>query len=196
KSGIVAVYGLGAYADGRPYYAMRLIKGESLEKAIEDYHAGGQGDALGLRRLLTRFVAVCNAVGFAHSRGVIHRDLKPANVMLGEYGETLLVDWGLATRKSDDSGRWVTGEQQQEEKVGSEDLTAVGEVLGTPAYMPPEQARGELDRVGMASDVFSLGATLYCLLTGRSPYHGALAVKLAAGAAWVPARQLYRRVPP
>src|SRR5262249_46291572 len=100
--GIVPVYGMGAYPDGRPYYAMRFIKGHSLSKAIQRFHteealtADAGKRALELRALLSRFVAVCNAVAYAHSKGVLHRDLKPDNVMLGNYGETLVVDWGLA----------------------------------------------------------------------------------------------------
>ena len=100
--GIVPVYGLGGHADGRPFYAMRFVKGESLKEAIDRFHAADQAAGaeasatLALRQLLGRFLAVCNAVAYAHSRGVIHRDLKPANIMLGPYGETLVVDWGLA----------------------------------------------------------------------------------------------------
>jgi serine/threonine protein kinase len=98
----VPVYGLGAYPDGRPFYAMRLIKGDSLKEAIRRFHEADTpgrdpGERrLALRGLLGRFVDVCNAVAYAHSRGVLHRDLKPSNVMLGPYGETLVVDWGLA----------------------------------------------------------------------------------------------------
>jgi tRNA A-37 threonylcarbamoyl transferase component Bud32 len=102
--GVVPVYGLGAYADGRPFYAMRFIRGETLKDAIERFHqtaaSGGRQPAgfssLDFRQLLSRFVAVCNAIAYAHSRGVLHRDLKPANIMLGKFGETLVVDWGLA----------------------------------------------------------------------------------------------------
>ena len=103
--GIVPVYGLGQYDDGRPFYAMRLIQGDNLKSAIERFHqaetaARDPGErALEFRRLLGRFLDVCNAVAYAHSRGVLHRDLKPGNIMLGKYGETLVVDWGLA--KSD-----------------------------------------------------------------------------------------------
>src|SRR5262245_46425245 len=92
--GIVPVYGLGTYADGRPFYAMRFIQGETLKDAARKLHAGAPG--VTLRGLLTRFVAVCNAIAYAHSRRVLHRDLKPSNVMLGKYGETLVMDWGLA----------------------------------------------------------------------------------------------------
>jgi len=99
--GIVPIYGLGASADGRPYYAMRFIRGNNLATAIRAYHEdgkeeGGPDKVVQLRRLLGRFLDVCNAVYYAHQRGVLHRDLKPGNVMLGEYGETLVVDWGLA----------------------------------------------------------------------------------------------------
>ena len=100
--GIVPVYGLGQYADGRPYYAMRFIKGDSLKEAIERFHQADipsrdPGErTLELRQLLGRFIDVCNAIAYAHSRGVLHRDLKPGNIMLGKFGETLVVDWGLA----------------------------------------------------------------------------------------------------
>src|SRR5262249_52918618 len=100
--GIVPVYGLGTYADGRPYYAMRFIKGDSLKDAIERFHktdVAGRDPGertLALRQLLRRLIDVCNAIAYAHSRGILHRDLKPGNIMLGRYGETLVVDWGLA----------------------------------------------------------------------------------------------------
>src|SRR5262249_107388 len=147
--GIVPVYGLGAYPDGRPYYAMRFIKGESLQEAIRRFHQTGADPrdpgerTLRLRDLLGRFVAVCNAVGYAHSRGVIHRDLKPANVMLGEYGETLVVDWGLARVLHQDEGEETTAAVPLPLSAGSESATQAGEMIGTPAYMAPEQARGD-----------------------------------------------------
>src|SRR5262249_59901748 len=118
--GIVPVYGLGKYADGRPYYAMRFIRGDSLQEAIARFHRAekpGRDPSerrLAFRDLLGRFVAVCQAVAYAHSRGVLHRDLKPGNVMLGKYGETLVVDWGLAK----------AGVQSQESGTGPEDAAA------------------------------------------------------------------------
>jgi len=200
--GIVPVHGLGCYEDGRPFYAMRFVRGESLHDAIRRFHEADEGRRgpgereLALRGLLTRFVAVCNAVAFAHSRGVVHRDLKPDNVMLGEYGETLLVDWGLAKVLRQPEGQTAV---YRSVAAPTPDAvpTELGQAVGTPAFMPPEQARGEWDRVGPASDVFSLGATLYCLLTGRSPYQGSTASLLAAAAEAKapPARRVNARVP-
>jgi serine/threonine-protein kinase len=174
--GIVPVYGLGTYGGGRPYYAMRFIKGDSLKEAIERFHADPalKGDpsrrSFELRKLLRRFLDVCNAIDYAHSRGVIHRDLKPANIILGRHGETLVVDWGLAKAigRADPS----VGEQTIAPSSGGSSETLPGSALGTPAYMSPEQAFGDLDQLGPRSDVYSLGATLYCLLTGKPPIEG------------------------
>ncbi len=177
--GIVPVYGLGAYAGGRPYYAMRFIKGDSLKVAIEHFHADAvlKKDpgrrSLELRKLLRRFTDVCNAIDYAHSRGVLHRDIKPGNVIVGKHGETLVVDWGLAKSL----GRVEPGSGAGERTLvpssasGSAE-TLPGSALGTPAYMSPEQAGGDLDRLGAWSDVYSLGSTLFCLLTGKPPYEG------------------------
>jgi serine/threonine-protein kinase len=175
--GIVPVYGLGAYADGRPYYAMRFVRGESLKEAIEQFHgdpalgADPGSRSLGLRKLLRRFIDVCNAVEYAHARGVLHRDIKPANIIVGKHGETLVVDWGLAkvTGRSDPAA----GERTlvPSSASGSSE-TLPGSALGTPAYMSPEQAEGDLERLGPRSDVYSLGATLYCLLIGKPPFEG------------------------
>jgi serine/threonine-protein kinase len=174
--GVVPVYGLGTYGGGRPYYAMRLIKGESFKAAIEHFH----GDetvknepgrrSLELRKLLRRFLDVCNAIDYAHSRGVIHRDVKPANIILGNHGETLVVDWGLA--KAIGRADPTVGEQTIVPSSSGSSETLPGSALGTPAYMSPEQASGDLDRLGPRSDVYSLGATFYCLLTGWPPFEG------------------------
>jgi eukaryotic-like serine/threonine-protein kinase len=176
--GVVPVYGVGHDADGRPYYAMRFIRGDSLKDAIEQFHrADGQPNrdpgerALALRQLLRRFVDVCNAVAYAHSRGVLHRDLKPANVMLGPYGETLVVDWGLAKVVGRADGAGTSVETVLQPSSGSgEAPTRTGSALGTPTFMSPEQAAGRLDDLGPASDVYSLGAMLYNLLAGRPPF--------------------------
>jgi serine/threonine-protein kinase len=174
--GIVPVYGLGADAHGRPYYAMRFIKGDSLKVVIERFHADQTlrqdpgRRSLELHKLLRRFTDVCNAIDYAHSRGVIHRDIKPANIIVGKFGETLLVDWGLA--KSVGRADPSVGEQTIAPSSSGSSETLPGTALGTPAYMSPEQARGELNRLGPRSDVYSLGATLYCLLTGKPPFGG------------------------
>lgn len=187
--GIVPVYGLGAHPDGRPFYAMRFIRGRSLQEAIRAFHERTGGSAtetnLELRRLLQRFIDVCEAIDYAHSRGVLHRDLKPGNIMLGRYGETLVVDWGLAkplgkavgelSVKSAALAHQSEGPNFAEPPLTppsqqASDVTELGSALGTPAYMSPEQAQGRLDLLCPASDVFSLGATLYHLLTGRAPY--------------------------
>jgi serine/threonine-protein kinase len=175
--GIVPVYGLGTYGDGRPYYAMRFVKGDSLKEAIENFQ---QDEALQsepgrrsleLRKLLRRFVDVCNAINYAHSRGVLHRDIKPGNIIVGRYGETLVVDWGLAKAVGGEGAIAPDGERPLTPQSASGSAeTAPGSALGTPAFMSPEQAAGELDRLGPRSDVYSLGATLYCLLVGRPPF--------------------------
>jgi serine/threonine-protein kinase len=171
--GVVPVYGLTRHADGQPWCAMRFVRGQTLQAAIARYHATAEADrSLALRQLLGRFVVVCNTIAYAHSCGVVHRDIKPANIMLGDYGETLVVDWGLAKRVG------IAGEVQpssgddlpRKPTDGREDGTATGDVLGTPAFMSPEQAAGRHDAVAPASDVYGLGATLYALLTGGPPF--------------------------
>ncbi len=185
--GIVPVYGLGAYADGRPYYAMRFIRGDSLKDAVDRFLADAALKAdpgrrsLELRQLLRRFTDVCYAIEYAHSRGVLHRDIKPANVIVGKHGETLVVDWGLAKAL----GRAEPGSGSGERTLipssasGSAE-TLPGRVLGTPSYMSPEQAEGDIEHLGPQSDVYSLGATLYYLLTGRPPVVGELNAVLGA----------------
>lgn len=175
--GIVPVYGLGKYPDGRPYYAMRFIRGESLRSAIDRFHSDKNLDRnprerqLELRKLLGRMVDFCNAIEYAHSRGVIHRDLKPDNIMLGKYGETLVVDWGLA--KADDQIEVTNFDEPYLRLLSGEmpSSTQMGECLGTPAYMSPEQAGGRIDLMKATSDIYSLGATLYTLVTGRLAFN-------------------------
>ena len=194
--GIVPVYSLGRNASGRPYYAMRFIRGETLSVAIKQFHEARKADAekaggrsrstwgIEFQQLLRRFLDVCDAIEYAHSRGVIHRDLKPGNIMLGEYGETLVVDWGLAKRigKTDIVAVHSEGGEGADfepgASVGGE--TQPGTTIGTPSYMSPEQACGSLEELGPASDVYSLGATLYELLTGTFPFAAENAAKIIA----------------
>jgi serine/threonine protein kinase/tetratricopeptide (TPR) repeat protein len=179
--GVVPVYGLGTYDGGRPFYAMRFIRGDSLKEAADRFHgdeslrsAPGRR-SLELRKLLRRFTDVCNAIDYAHSRGVLHRDIKPGNIIVGKHGETLVVDWGLAKAVGRIDPGADTGERTliPSSASGSAE-TLPGSALGTPAYMSPEQAEGDLEHLGPRSDVYSLGGTLFYLLTGRPPVAGDL----------------------
>ncbi len=176
--GIVPVYGLGHYADGRPYYAMRFIRGDSLSEAIDAYHKARKarmpgGDPLALRGLLGRMIDVCEAIEYAHCRGILHRDLKPGNIMVGRFGETLVVDWGLARlmEVTEPEHTLAEGVLRPVSSQGTQH-TMVGAAVGTPQYMSPEQAAGKLELLGPRSDVYSLGATLFCLLAGEAPVAG------------------------
>jgi tRNA A-37 threonylcarbamoyl transferase component Bud32 len=203
--GVVPVYGLGRDGEGRLCYAMRFIQGESLKEAIQRFHAAEKpGRDLGerrlaLRQLLTSFVTVCKTMAYAHSRGVIHRDLKPANIMLGKYGETLVVDWGLARHFDRDERARSAGEESiQPRQVDSDSETQIGQMVGTPAYCSPEQAAGQWALVGPASDIFSLGAVLYSLLTNRLPYQGSAVGEVIAQASKgvvIPPRHRKKDVP-
>ena len=186
--GIVPVHGFGVDANGRPCYSMRFIEGETLQTAIERFHhdqpqKSNRENNIALRNLLQRFISVCNTIAFAHSRGYIHRDIKPSNIMLGSFNETLVVDWGLAKQlqPSNSSGETdtnvvsnaIVAEEEASLSINNSDeqLTRHGGILGTPAFMSPEQAHGISD-LTPASDNYSLGATLYSLLVGRSAFSG------------------------
>lgn len=201
--GIVPIHGIGTAADGRPCYTMRFVKGRTLWDAIQEFHDAERGPRdpgqreVAFRGLLNRFVAVCNTVAYAHSQGVIHRDIKPQNIQVGEFSETLLLDWGLS--KQLDTSQLTTGgvrsdpleglepgvavgthepldskssSQHGADELDSSRLTFTGLAKGTPAYMSPEQAVGDWLRVGPQSDIYSLGCTLFALLTGRAPVTG------------------------
>jgi serine/threonine-protein kinase len=175
--GIVPVYELGLMADERPYFTMKLVKGRTLATLFSE-RATPASDR---QRLLAIFESVCQTVAYAHSRGVIHRDLKPANIMVGAFGEVQVVDWGLAkvlARGGTADEKRARAAQSQltvletvrsdGSRSGTDSL--VGSVMGTPAYMPPEQASGRVDRLDERSDVFALGAILCEILTGAPPY--------------------------
>ncbi|RLS34633.1 MAG: serine/threonine protein kinase [Planctomycetota bacterium] len=195
---IVPVYVTGATADGRPFYAMRLIPGRTLGAAITDFHDRRRAHDppsernTRYRELLGQFALVCKAIAYAHDRGVIHRDIKPANVMLGKFGEVVVLDWGLAARIDRDDRARSSGEQSI--VMPTVALDSAPEVKrgisGTPAYMSPEQHDGA-SPVGLASDVYGLGATLYHLITGQPPFEGdvgAIREKVTAGRVPAPTR--------
>jgi tetratricopeptide (TPR) repeat protein len=172
--GTPPVHQVGALPDGRPFLVMKLIKGRTLADLLADERAD-RG------RLLAAFEQVCQAVAFAHSRGIVHRDLKPANVMVGAFGEVQVMDWGLAKdlasrereRPEPDGGHEAPAAASVIDTDRGAEGTRTGTVLGTPAYMPPEQATGAVDQVEARSDVFGLGAILCAVLTGRPPYAAA-----------------------
>ena len=167
--GIVPVFGRGETMDRRPFYVMPFLEEGSLEQAINAFHedrTNYRADDPQFRDLLSRFVAACNTVAYAHSRGVVHRDLKPHNIMLGRYGETLVIDWGLAERSRREHRHRLTGEQSIEVRGGMSQSSSSGGF--TPQYASPEQLDGTVE-VGPASDVYSLGAMLYKLLSGIPP---------------------------
>lgn len=221
--GIVPIYELGFQPNGAPFYAMKLVHGVTLGEAIRQCHrlwdTGGQ-QRLAFARLLRNFIDVCNAVAFAHDHGVLHRDLKPSNVMLGDFGETIVLDWGLAklftmsgqsagSEEQQDStfvslaafdefSETFVGEPETNAELGSDvselgssnqhtspfgssrgrvstnarsdgSETVIGAIVGTAAYMPPEQAKGLVDQLDQRSDIYSLGAILYEILTNAAP---------------------------
>jgi serine/threonine protein kinase/tetratricopeptide (TPR) repeat protein len=187
--GVVPIYSLGQGDDGRPFYAMQFIRGRTLEQVVTEHLAADESgersdlpwyETSDLRELLNRFVAVCNTIDYAHSRNIVHRDLKPANIMLGEYGQTLVVDWGLAKRMGTTGPSSPETSRDPENRAvptsenggSSVDETRHGATLGTPRFMSPEQAAGQTDHIGPATDIYCLGGTLYFLLTGSPPHVG------------------------
>jgi tetratricopeptide (TPR) repeat protein len=183
--GIVPVYDLGAFADRRPFFAMKLVKGRTLAALLAERPVPS-GD---LPKFLGVFEQVCQTMAYAHARGVIHRDLKPSNVMVGSFGEVQVMDWGLAKvlprGGATDEFPPPTADTEsvvQTTRSGS-DASRAGSVMGTPAYMPPEQARGEAGRIDERADVFALGSILCEVLTGRPAYVGGSAAGVLGKAA-------------
>jgi PAS domain S-box-containing protein len=201
--GIVPVYELARRPDtGQPFYTMRFVKGRTLSEAAREFHqkrASGQGDSLEFSSLLTAFVVVCKTVAYAHSRGVIHRDLKGQNVVIGDFGEVVVLDWGLAKlvdRTDEEVQRPAVSMGHHES--GNPDLTMQGDTLGTPSYMAPEQAAGRLDLIDRCTDVYGLGAMLYHLLTGQAPFRGANSAEVlrkVESEEPTPPQQLWAEVP-
>jgi PAS domain S-box-containing protein len=174
--GIVPVYELSQRADTQePFYTMRFVKGRTLRDAALEYHrrrGEGVADSLEFLGLLNAFVVVCKTVAYAHSRGIIHRDLKGQNVIVGDFGEVVVLDWGLAKELGRPSPDGAGRPARVEGKADDLDLTLDGETVGTPPYMAPEQALGRLDLIKERTDVYGLGAMLYYILAGKAPFAG------------------------
>ena len=181
--GIVPIYEIGRWANGTPFYSMRMVAGRTLRAELADRKTVAVRLAL-----LPAVITACEAVAFAHANRVIHRDLTPSNIMVGEYGETVVIDWGLAKDLADETATDEAGDggpYRADSRV-ADDLTVDGAVIGTASYMPPEQAAGE--RVDARADVYALGAILYHVLVGQAPYRGRNEAVLAAVKAGPPPR--------
>lgn len=173
---IVPVYELGQRADGSLYYTMRVVRGRTLSQALAEART-----LVERLKLLDHFIGLCQAIAYAHSRGVVHRDIKPDNVMIGEFGETVVLDWGMAKARGHDA------EDESRDSIPSErsdrlslnlDLTVDGSLCGTPTHMSPEQARGAVNEVDERSDVWALGVVLYTILSGKTPFEGKNLIEL------------------
>ncbi len=157
--GIVPIHDVGTLPDGRVYYTMKLVQGQTLDRQ--------QRSSANLNDRLRLFLRICDAVAFAHSRGVLHRDLKPSNIMVGAFGEALVMDWGIAARIREQQAGTAPATDAPGEIPSP--ITQNGVIVGTPGYLSPEQASGAVDRIDQYSDIYGLGAVLYFILTGQSP---------------------------
>jgi len=170
---ICPVHELGVDRDGRVYFTMKIVKGSSLAEMIKQAReSGGTADSRRLTNALNIFLKICDGMAFAHSRGVIHRDLKPDNIMVGDFGEVYVMDWGLAKiigREDDRMDGLVITDRSEED---GEMKTMTGSVVGTPSYMPPEQSKGIVEEMDERSDIYSLGGLLYELLSLERPFTG------------------------
>lgn len=182
--GVAPVHEMGYLPDGRIYFTMREVRGQTLSDAIESFHIllsnhSIDGDVCdsSFRKLLEAFQQVCEVIHWVHSRGVVHRDLKPENIIISRFNEAIVVDWGLAriSERQDAFAAFLPKQDEIHTHRSQNEAawnTHLGEVIGTPAYMPPEQARGEHDQLGPTADIYALGAILYEILAGRPPYEG------------------------
>ncbi|MDB5340927.1 MAG: prkC 10 [Planctomycetaceae bacterium] len=171
---IVPVHILGENEhDGRVFYVMRFLGNETLADAIREYHETrelGMANPLAFHRLLTAFASVCQAIAYAHSNKVIHRDLKPQNIALDNFGQVIVLDWGLAKTLGMDDPQSHLQDVADSPVIDSLDVTLAGQVVGTPMYMAPEQASGRVDEIDERTDVYGLGAILFSILTGFAPH--------------------------
>src|SRR5260221_3319426 len=195
---IVPVHDLGIDSQGHVYFSLKLIEGESLRNIIDKRMVAAQlapgvqyKDVYTPLRMIEIFISVCQAVAYAHSKGIVHRDLKPENIMLGRYGEVLVVDWGIAkvVRSPEAADGQVTLPLTALEDLAPE-KSLEGAVSGTPAYMSPEQASGQISSIDERTDVYALGAVLYHIVAGRPPYEGGSAFEVLQQVQQRPARAL------
>lgn len=169
--GVVPVHEIARDALGRVYFTMQVVDGMSLEEILALETKTREEEGWRTTRLLDVILKVCETLAYAHSKGFVHRDLKPANVMVGQFGETYVMDWGLAKRMQDEEEEeWSEPVEVEDDSIQTMALTQAGAVMGTPAYMSPEQAAGKIGEVDFASDIYSVGAMLYQILAGSSPY--------------------------
>lgn len=186
--GIVPIHDVGTLPDGRVFYTMKFVQGQTLDQQVAT-HAN-------LNDRLRLFLRICDAVAFAHSRGVLHRDLKPSNIMIGAFGEALVLDWGIAASVSERGESKANSPTDSARMSGP--ITQDGVVIGTPGYMSPEQAAGKRDAVDLRSDIYGLGAVLYFILTSQPPISGqavAVTVDRAIRGEFVPPRSINSEIP-